>query len=74
MHHETASASAQTLEFRDSRGFRWRVYERQKGEPFRGRVTVLVFESDTAVRIVRDYPANWRDFAPAGLEDLSWRL
>ena len=74
MHPETARAPAQTVEFRDSRGCRWRVYERQKGDAFRGWATVLVFESDVAVRIVRSYPANWREFPPPGLEDLSWRL
>lgn len=73
MAYETAKTSA-ALEFRDSRGFRWRIYERQKGEPFRGAATVLVFESDTTVRIVRNYPANWRDLGPQALEDLSWRL
>ena len=74
MQPETGSTIAKTVEFRDSRSSRWRVYERQKGEPFRGVVTVLVFESDTTVRIVRGFPGNWRDLGPAALEDLSWRL
>ena len=74
MHPEAGSTTGTTVEFRDSRSSRWRVYERQKGEPFRGVATILVFESDTTVRIVRSYPANWRDLGPAALEDLSWRL
>jgi hypothetical protein len=74
MQPEIGSITATTVEFRDSRSFRWRVYERQKGELYRGILTVLVFESDSTVRIVRSYPANWRDLGATALEDLSWHL
>jgi hypothetical protein len=49
----------------------WSVYEDTRTEvPFLG--PALVFESDQAVRRVRQYPANWRELSDEKLYALSW--
>ena len=41
---------------------------------FEGRSTpLLVFESESAVRMVRKYPANWRDMSDDAIYALGWR-
>ena len=52
----------------------WLVYELPP-QPFDRRSTPsLVFESEGAVRRVRDFPANWRTFGDAELFALSWAV
>ena len=52
----------------DGAGVAWRAYERHRP----GQRTALVFESANAIRLVRDYPANWHTLPRAALEALSW--
>ena len=66
------SSRVDDLHFRSSDGTRWTVGERVDGEESAKRMS-LVFESTDSARRVREYPANWRELAPAELEALSWR-
>jgi hypothetical protein len=50
----------------------WRVYERGPASYDRRGSNSLVFESDTVVRRVRSYPANWRELSANALIALSW--
>ena len=74
MHQEMIGPASQARQFRDSRGRQWHVYERQKLEPLRGSVMLLIFESDAALRVVRSYPDDWHSLEAAALEELSWRV
>jgi hypothetical protein len=60
-------------EFIDARHVLWCVYESPRpcadGTPRPGS---LIFESDAAIRRVRDFPADWRTLTDAELEALSW--
>jgi hypothetical protein len=58
------------VHFSDRAGVSWRAFElRRPGQP-----RALVFESNHAVRLVRDYPANWYTLPRAALEALSWSV
>ena len=61
------------IQFVDSKGQGWRVYERQRQQLDGRWVTMLVFESGMAVRCIRSYPDDWRTLSPEALEYLSWR-
>lgn len=50
----------------------WRIYERPPAAYDRRGSNSLVFESDTVVRRVRSYPANWRELSAEALLALSW--
>ncbi len=67
------SSPAGVLQFKDSKGFLWRVSERERLRYDRRSEKMLIFESSMAVRCVRAYPNDWRDLAPDALEHLSWR-
>lgn len=58
--------------FTDADGVRWRVVERPFGQYDRRRGLSLIFSSDSAVRRVRDYPADWIDLPDEALAALSW--
>ena len=58
--------------FADATGCVWSVYERTRSQLLGAPVTVLVFDSTTAFRCVRTYPALWREGSAAELERLSW--
>jgi hypothetical protein len=52
----------------------WLVYE-FPAMPFDRRSTPsLIFESETTVRRVRDFPANWRTLSDEELLALSWTV
>lgn len=51
-------------------GEEWRVYE--LAPTFDRRHPSLVFESDTSIRRVRSYPADWRTLSDDELFTLSW--
>jgi hypothetical protein len=53
-------------------GVTWLVYELTQHELDRRSGASLVFESETTVRRVRDYPANWRSLSDEELAALSW--
>ena len=64
----SSTAGDRVVSYTDSKGVMWRAYERTR--PGLGRA--LVFESTNAVRLVRDYPADWHTLPKAALEALSW--
>lgn len=53
-------------------GAAWLVYELPPTPFDRRTAPSLVFESDTAVRRVRTYPADWRSLTDDALFALSW--
>lgn len=59
--------------FTDADGVRWRVAERPFGPYDRRRGLSLIFSSDSAVRRVREYPANWSELSDEALAALSWK-
>lgn len=52
-------------------GERWTVYESRLGQYDRRSRPHLFFESDSAVRRVREYPSNWRELSDEELARLS---
>lgn len=65
---EEAAGERIQVHYTDGAGIAWRAYERRRP----GQRRALVFESAHAVRLVRDYPANWHTLPRAALEALSW--
>ncbi len=59
--------------FADRAGVEWRVTEVPAAAvPAAKGPACLVFHSDTAIRRVWRYPANWRQLSDTELEVLSW--
>ena len=69
-HEPARSGEAAQVYYFDSAGTSWRAYERRRP----GQRPALVFESANAIRLVRDYPANWYSLPRAALEALSWSV
>lgn len=69
-HEPGQSGEAAQVYYFDSAGISWRAYERLRP----GQRPALVFESANAIRLVRDYPANWYTLPRAALEALSWSV
>jgi hypothetical protein len=65
-----APGESRDVRFVDRAGVPWHAYERRRP----GQRTALVFESANAVRLVRDFPANWHTLPRAALEALSWSV
>jgi hypothetical protein len=58
---------------KDASGIRWRVTEVHGHQvPGARGEACLVFECDTAIRRVWDYPACWRELPPPDLIQVSW--
>ena len=55
-------------------GVFWRVFELAPTPYDRRQSPSLVFESDTAFRRVRNYPASWRALSDDDLFLLSWEV
>jgi hypothetical protein len=55
-----------------SDGVLWLVYELAASAYDRRQSPCLIFESDSVVRRVRDYPPNWRELGDEDLIALSW--
>lgn len=53
-------------------GVLWLVYEMPAQAYDRRQKPSLIFETDTAVRRVRNYPADWRALTDQDLLTLSW--
>ena len=53
-------------------GVAWLVYEMPADRLDRRSSSSLVFESDDAMRRVRNYPADWRESSDEALLALSW--
>lgn len=49
----------------------WLVYELPPSHDRRSSPS-LVFESDTAIRRIREFPGNWRELSDEELIALSW--
>jgi hypothetical protein len=59
--------------FLDTEGARWQVYEQAFGDYDRRSGMSLIFASESAVRRVRDFPADWMELSDDELLALSWR-
>lgn len=59
--------------FLDAEGAQWRVFEQAFADYDRRSGMSLIFSSDSAVRRVRDYPADWFDLSDDDLATLSWK-
>ena len=68
-----AGRVGQGHEFQDSAGVSWRVFELPAGPAAQVSWSAcLIFESDTAVRRVRNFPPHWSALSPLDLERVSW--
>lgn len=54
-------------------GTHWRVYQQAFADYDRRSGDSLIFASETAVRRVRDYPAEWQQLSDGELLALSWK-
>lgn len=68
------SSTPHVRSFLDSEGSQWRVFEQVFSDYDRRRGMSLIFASDSAVRRVRDYPADWFDLPDDQLLTLSWGI
>jgi hypothetical protein len=59
--------------FVDPDGVQWQVSERPFADYDRRHGLSLIFASDSAVRRVRDYPAEWHALSDDELIALSWK-
>ena len=59
--------------FLDGEGTHWLVYEQAFSDYDRRSGLSLIFSSDSAVRRVRDYPADWIRLSDEDLAELSWK-
>ncbi|MDB4892204.1 MAG: hypothetical protein JWL61_4059 [Gemmatimonadetes bacterium] len=59
--------------FLDVEGTRWQVYEQAFGDYDRRSGMSLIFASESAVRRVRDFPAEWTQLTDEELLALSWK-
>jgi hypothetical protein len=57
-----------------SEGVLWLVYELPSSTYDRRTTASLVFETESLVRRVRDYPSNWRTLSDDALLALSWSV
>ena len=67
------SAAFRVRVYVDGDGTRWQVSERPFADYDRRRGLSLIFASDSAVRRVREYPANWFTLSDEELRQLSWK-
>lgn len=58
--------------FMDADGTHWQVYEQAFADYDRRTGMSLIFASESAVRRVRDYPADWKELDDVALLALSW--
>ena len=70
----TDSTTPRARTLHDAEGSQWRVFEQVFADYDRRSGLSLIFSSDTAVRRVRDYPANWFELSDDELLTLSWRV
>ena len=67
-------AITRTRTYMDADGTRWRVYEAPFGDYDRRNGMSLIFASESVVRRVRDYPADWAQLSDEALAALSWKV
>jgi hypothetical protein len=68
-HVREAQRTARLLQTEDTT---WLVYELRPLPFDRRNGASLIFESDSAIRRVRNYPAAWRELSDEELLALSW--
>ena len=70
----TSADGAERVErdFIDASGTRWSVYEQPYTSYDRRQGLTLIFESEAAVRRVRNYPPEWSALSDEELARLSW--
>jgi hypothetical protein len=68
-----ARAAVPVRVFVDADGTRWQVSERPFADYDRRRGLSLIFASESAVRRVREYPADWFLLPDEELSALSWK-
>lgn len=75
-HADTAPSAheVRSRTFIDDDGQSWTVSEQPFSEYDRRGGQSLIFESDLAVRRVRNYPADWHQLSNAALAALSWHV
>ena len=71
---ESAAEQTRIRSFTDDVGQTWLVSERPFSEYDRRSGSSLIFESELAVRRVRDYPRDWFALCDSDLAALSWRV
>lgn len=69
-----AESPAQVREFTDADGVRWHVSEQAYPRFDRRQGASLIFESDAAVRRIRNFPPDWHALTNDELLELSWRV
>lgn len=67
------SSTPSSRSFVDEDGTHWTVYEQAFGDYDRRSSRSLIFNSDVAVRRVRNFPANWLELSERELMELSWK-
>jgi len=67
------SSTPTTRKVVDADGGYWHVYEQAFGDYDRRSGRSLIFNSEFAVRRVRDFPDNWSELSDPELMELSWR-
>ncbi len=67
------SSTPPTRSFVDDDGAHWTVYEQAFGDYDRRSGASLIFNSDFAVRRVRNFPSNWSELSERELIALSWK-
>lgn len=68
----TDSTTPPSRSFLDTEGAYWVVYEQAFAAYDRRSGMSLIFSNESAVRRVRDYPADWFDLSDDDLAALSW--
>ena len=70
----TDSSTPRARTLLDSEGSQWRVFEQAFSDYDRRSGMSLIFASDSAVRRVRLYPADWYELPDEELLALSWSV
>lgn len=67
------SSTPPSRNFIDADGAHWVVYEQAFSDYDRRSGRSLIFNSDFAVRRVRNFPENWMQLSELDLIELSWQ-
>ncbi len=67
-----AGSQLRSRTYFDDTGVRWHVYELPFSEYDRRSGASLIFDSDSSMRRVRNFPDNWDSLSDTELASLSW--
>jgi hypothetical protein len=73
-HTEESMGAVVPVSFTAGDGVRWTVRELTMSGLEPPDTPCLVFDSDSIIRRVRTYPADWRDLDATSLLTLSWKV